>query len=79
VLLSCKSEVLDGQWRKEKKKTELCSLRELIFEELRTVEDPINQILCYQESHLRIKIFYKEMKYHAHIILLLNAYILICP
>jgi hypothetical protein len=64
---------------KKKKKTELCSLRELIFEELRTVEDPINQILCYQESHLRIKIFYQEMKYHAYIILLLNAYILICP
>ena len=76
MLLSCKSEILDDQWRREEKtKTEL----ELIFEELRTVEDPINQILCYLEPHLRIKIFDQEMKYHAYIIVLLNACILICP
>lgn len=59
----------------EKKKQK----QKLIFEELRTVEDPINQILCYLEPHLRIKIFDQEMKYHAYIILLLNAYILMCP
>jgi hypothetical protein len=60
------------QWRKEKKgkkKTELC-LWENYFEELRTVEDHINQILSNQESQMRIKIFCQEKKHNAYIIVL---------
>jgi len=64
--------------KEKKKKTELC-LWENYFEELRTVEDHINQILCNQESQMRIKIFRQEKKHNAYIIVLLNAHILICP